>query len=116
MQDDINEAMTLAQVATARIDAHEHTCGERYQRIQADTSEIKATLVDIGRKLEASTQRVHDRVDGVAAEGRANANLALVAAQNAADGVKDAKIWALTGMGGGALGIAAWALERVLGK
>lgn len=127
MQDDVNHAMTSAQIAISRMDAHESICTERYNRIQADTTDIKETLRDIGRKLEGSIQRVHDRLDaevasartareGISAEARSNSNLALTAAQKASDDVKDSKIWILSTAAGSAGGIVLWLIQLVWGK
>lgn len=97
-QDDINNAMTSSQVAIARMNAHESICTERYSRIATDTTDIKQTLHSIAAKLDESIKRAHDRIDGVAAEARGNAGLALSAAQDAKVGIQKAKVWAMSGI------------------
>ncbi len=92
------DAMTSAAIALARMDAHERTCTERYGTIAQALVEIKATLTDNGRKLENATQRIHERIDGTAAEARANSGLALAAANKAEAGLPKVKVWALTGI------------------
>lgn len=115
MQDDVNHAMTNASVAIARMDAHERTCTERYTSISNSMSRIDATLAALLTKLDDSARRVHERIDGVAAEGRSNANLALSAAQDAAGDVKNAKIWALTGLLGWLIAALGWLGARLFG-
>ncbi len=113
-------------ILEAKLDAHFRADETAFTRIYADTSEIKETLRLMSTDLKSAVERIHSRIDdeanvtrtataGVASEGRNNANLALQAAQAAADGVKDAKIWALTSLGAVLMTVLAWAANRIMG-
>lgn len=106
-----DEALKMAVITAARLDGHEKTCGERYARIAADTTEIKATLVALSRDVREATQRVHDRIDGEAATARDSIKSVQTTAQEAKDGVAGTKIWVLGGVITGAVALAGLVIE-----
>lgn len=129
-------ALTMATVAMSRMDAHEKIDSERFQQISTNMTEIKESLRDMARTLKDSNERIHIRIDdesvktrhslanvtatahaeitAVETSARAHGNTAVSVAQGAADGVRDAKVWALTGLAGGAVAIAMWAVQALL--
>ncbi len=113
---DPSDTNTMAAVALSRMDAHERTCTERYATIAASMNRIESLLAANGMKLDDSTRRIHDRIDGTAAEARSNTNLAFAAATAAGDRLQKAevKIWATAAAAAGA--VLLWLADMLFGK
>lgn len=120
MSDDAQVALTAATVVSARIDAHEKVCGERYQQIMCNSNEIKETLRTISADLKGAVERIHTRIEDnassarhslnnavaaarvemsdVAKNARAEAKVAMDFAQDAHDEIRDQRSWVLGGI------------------
>lgn len=96
----------LAVLETAHA-AHMKSDDERYNRIDTSLVQIVTQISDIGRKLDASISRAHDRIEEEAGKARHNLNNALQEVQidgrsvneeikRIDDKVNDQKVWILT--------------------
>ncbi len=104
-EDTAVEAHTLATVASARLDAHEKTCAERYGRIAGDTAEIKAAIQALSADVKSAVQRIHERIDN-------ESHIARDAVASAHTAVAGLKIWVLSSAGTVLLGIIGWLADH----
>lgn len=124
-------------ILEAQLHAHFKADELGFERINQDTSEIKDIVRGMASDLKASVERIHSRVDeeagkarhalanatmsmqgelkAVSAEARNGTALAVQAASVASDGIKEAKVWALTGIGGVLLTVVAWLAQFIFG-